>query len=293
MRPVGQVEVNGQVPQPDLRGVCPWPAANLDAVRYMTHDITSLLATGNRNAIGLLLGEVNHGKVAAKLASQVIVLIAVKFASSHERWFFASGEGGGWQATQSYVDGGAWSTSIDWTQRQLGWSTAAFAPTPARWIAMNATPADPGALPTRALAMPIATVLREVQPSTVTALPDGAFLYRFPKNFVGTVRIAPLPTAETNSSLTVLLGEWLDPGIPDSSQKPGGGYKGPRVYPSISESVDGQQYENHVLVKGNTKPLTTLFCYHGFQWVRVDSTNHTGFVSLIVCPMKSTQLLAD
>lgn len=68
-------------------------------------------------------------------------------------------------------------------------------------------------------------------------------------------------------------------GKPDSSQSHGTQYRGPRVYPSISQSVNGQQYENHVLVNGNTEPLTTLFCYHGFQWVRVDSANHTGFVS--------------
>ena len=248
----------------------------------MTHDITSLLATGAKgNAIGLLLGEVNHGKVAATLASQVIALIVVRFQGTHERWFFTSGEADGWQATESYVDGGAWSTSIDWTRRQSNWSTAGFTPAPtALWNTINATPAaSSGTLPTRALAMPVSTVLQEVQPIAVTALQDGAFLYKFPRNFVGTVRIAPLPTAETNSSLTVLLGEWLDAGAPDSSQQKGHSYNGPRVYPSISNSVDGQQYENHVLVKGNPNPLTTLFCYHGFQWVRVDSANHTGFVS--------------
>ena len=163
-----------------------------------------------------------------------------------------------------------------------GWSTSAFAPASALWAPVNSTPAVANTLPIRALAMPISTVLRKVQPIKVTALSDGAFLYKFSRNFVGTVQIAPLPAAETNSTLTVLLGEWLDAGQPDSSQG-SKHYPGPRVYPSISQSVNGQQYENHVLVKGNMEPLESMFCYHGFQWVRVDAENQTGFVSLQTC----------
>ena len=57
------LEVNGRVPQPDLRGICPWPTSQLPTVRYVTHDITTLLAAGRggKNALGLLLGEVPHG----------------------------------------------------------------------------------------------------------------------------------------------------------------------------------------------------------------------------------------
>jgi hypothetical protein len=107
------------VTQPDLRGVCPWPASKLSTVRYLTHDITTMLAAGKRNAIGLILGEVNHGKLAAKLASQVLTLVVVKFTGIESPWFFSSG-GNGWEAAESYVDGGAWSTAIDWTRRQPG-----------------------------------------------------------------------------------------------------------------------------------------------------------------------------
>ena len=45
------------------------------------------------------------------------------------------------------------------------------------------------AVSARALAMPLSTVLGEVLPDSVTKLPDGDFLYHFPKNFVGTLRI--------------------------------------------------------------------------------------------------------
>eukprot|EP01052_Picozoa_sp_SAG31_P065495 SAG31_NODE_24323_length_484_cov_0.896104_1_plen_127_part_10 len=122
----------------------------------------------------------------------------------------------------------------------VGWSSPAFAPVPTQWTRVNASPSAT-TLPTRAIAMPLSTVINEVHPTKVTALGNGAFLYKFPRNFVGTVKIAPLLSAKTNSSLTVLLGEWLDPGAPDYSQhRPGGRQPtGQRAYPSISDSVDG------------------------------------------------------
>ena len=39
------VEVNGQVPQPDLRGICPWPVSSR-SIRYVTHDITRMVTAG-------------------------------------------------------------------------------------------------------------------------------------------------------------------------------------------------------------------------------------------------------
>ena len=38
---------------------------------------------------------------------------------------------------------------------------------------------------------------------------DGDYLYKFPKNFVGTVEVKALPNAASNSSLDILAGEWL------------------------------------------------------------------------------------
>ena len=67
------VEVNGQVPQVDLRGLCPWPVNSL-SVRYVTHDITSLVSAGS-NAIGIISGSVMHGP-------QTLVLVVAKFRGS-------------------------------------------------------------------------------------------------------------------------------------------------------------------------------------------------------------------
>ena len=47
------------------------------------------------------------------------------------------------------------------------------------------------------------------------------------------------------------------------------------TFPKISGQV--QQYENHVLRAGNSKPLSTLFCWHGFQYVHVTPGGDTGF----------------
>ena len=51
------------------------------------------------------------------------------------------------------------------------------------------------------------------------------------------------------------------------------------TYPKISGGK--QQYENHVLRAGNTDPLTTLFCWHGFQYVRVTPAGDTGFTGAL------------
>ena len=47
------------------------------------------------------------------------------------------------------------------------------------------------------------------------------------------------------------------------------------TFPAISGRKP--QFENHVLRAGNTADLETLFCWHGFQYVRVSSTGNTGF----------------
>ena len=46
------VEVNGKVPQPDMRGICPWAVAS-GSIRYITHDATSLVTAGT-NVLGLV-----------------------------------------------------------------------------------------------------------------------------------------------------------------------------------------------------------------------------------------------
>ena len=50
------LEINGQIPAPDLRGICPWPVAGAN-IRYQTRDISSLLRPGT-NGVGLLSGQV-------------------------------------------------------------------------------------------------------------------------------------------------------------------------------------------------------------------------------------------
>lgn len=50
---------------------------------------------------------------------------------------------------------------------------------------------------------------------------------------------------------------------------------GADTYPKISGGK--QQYENHVLRAGNPDPIGTLFCWHGFQYVRVTAGGDTGF----------------
>jgi hypothetical protein len=391
------LEINGQVPAPDLRGICPWPvgladgghaqegvsapAANQWKVRYQTHDVTSLLQPG-MNALGLLAGHVMVGN------PNVMLLLVVQPKGSGSPLTFSTGGTAGWLERESFVVAdSAWATTIDWSMFEAGWSTPGFKASLTEWQLANATAIKPGQLHRPlALAMPLTTVVEEVEPESVSQLSDGSYMYKFPKNFVGTVRLAALPTAEAGSNISVLTGEWLADTAPTSGtmQSPSsppercgmttenkglklGGCKGSSVidkvvfaswgtpigdcahglftdsncsapesfsvveaacigksnctvmgnstdmpdpcvgihkwfaarvhcssdpppppppprpppppigpFPTISGSK--AQYENHLnLQPGSTKDIETLFCWHGFTWVRVLTEGHTGF----------------
>jgi hypothetical protein len=230
------VEVNGAVPLPNMRGICPWPVkgATMHSVRYVTHRIgddheedgsgsgsgssgngsgsgmPSGVTLAEENAIGVISGNVMD-------SPQLLMLLMIKFVGETQP-FFLSSSSGGWLSTNSYVvSNSAWDTTIDWTLHEPGWSTAQFKPDPERWLpAALPVPANgTRAASARALAMPLSTVLEEVVPDSVQRLPGGDFLYRFPKNFVGTLRVKTGRTAaEAGASLIVLLGEWLVPTKP-------------------------------------------------------------------------------
>lgn len=406
------VEINGEVPKPDLRGICPWPVVS-ESVRYITHDVSSLVVPG-RNALGLVAGN-QTGRW--RNPPQAIVLVAVKFVDGGTVEFPLSSSSPGWMGTKPYVTTStAWDATIDWTKQEAGWSTPGFTPG-AGWSAVTAdSTARPSlAVSARALAMPLSTELGRVKPVSVRKTADGSFIYTFPKNFVGTIEFAPLPSAVAGSNLTVLLGEWLAPALPPAPPAPpklskqarcglvaegselqlgcpagrtidnitfasfgtpvptdaqsgcAMGFKvgicnktgkignsanslpvvqkfclnktecavpadrqyfdvypdgkphdpcgmtvkalaaeihcsgdptgrscsnscydipfhppspppgpdAPADYPKISGPV--QQYENHILRAGNSEPLGTLFCWHGFQYVRVTPSGDTGF----------------
>ena len=229
------VEVNGAVPLPDLRGICPWPVQS-SGVRYVTHHLTDDdsespvqhgITLGEKNVIGVIAGHVMK-------APQFIALLMVKYVGE-EAPFFLSTSASGWTSAASYVlpQGelsaashatqyfGAWQTTIDWTKYQPGWSTPTFKLPDTRWVPAAAPVPAVGEneVSARALGMPLSTVLDEVLPDSVTKLPDGDFLYHFPKNFVGTLRINTAG-AESGANLTVLLGEWLLPNKPVAPPPP-------------------------------------------------------------------------
>lgn len=211
--------VNGRVPEPDLRGICPWVvtpsagggnAADLGRnTRYQTHDVTALLSTGSANALGVLVGNVMSTE------NTFIAVLTVWPAAALEPLFFVSGPDRGWQVRdESFVrTGNAWIAEIDWRDEEPGWDEAHFAAGP-HW-----TPAERTAdlkYPARALQMPPSRVLNEVRPVAMEGpYEDGSVLYTFPKNFVGTVRINARNTGSgPNATLQILSGEWTSPTPP-------------------------------------------------------------------------------
>lgn len=202
------LEVNGVVPTPDLKGICPWAVDEKTTTRYQTRLISS--GTKGKNVIGIVAGNV--------MASDVYVLAVFVFDLGNGEIVKVSSASQGWMGTRSYViDATAWDTTIDWTSQQTGWSTPTFQPDKS-WTSASTTSAQDFA--PRALGMPLSTVLDEVQPVSVEKVADNMYLYTFPKNFVGTVRVNALASATTGSVIDVLAGEWLAAAAPPPSPLP-------------------------------------------------------------------------
>jgi len=98
--------------------------------------------------------------------------------------------------------------------------------------------------------MPLSAVLDEVKPVAVQGpLAGGSYLYTFPKNFVGTVRVQALPSATAGSNITVLLGEWLVRNKPAPSPPPP---------PPAPPALCAEAGENAIINLGGCKPGTQI-----------------------------------
>ena len=269
------IRVNGRVPAPDLRGICPWPVDALKKIRFQTHDLTALLHAGS-NCVGLLAG---HAVPRGSKTPAVLALLMVQMADGSAPLFLSSAHAG-WQERQSYVvDDSAWATTIDWTRHRDDWASpggdgSGWRPAVSEIRLLEEPP--------MALGMPRSLVLQELAPESVQRLSSHSYLYIFRKimmlsrfacalhlanpksitisgqNIIGTVRLEALPDAAPGSRINVTLGEWTEDEVPRISGR-------------------RQQFENHLLRPGNAQPLETVFCFHGFQYVRVDCFGETGF----------------
>ena len=94
-------------------------------------------------------------------------------------------------------------------------------------------------------------------PKPAEASATRAYLYAFERNFVGTVRLAPLPSATANSTIVMRLGEWLEEGVP--------------------KTRGDVQLESFTLAAGHQPPLESVFVWHGYQYVLVTCTGATTF----------------
>jgi alpha-L-rhamnosidase len=88
------LEVNGRVPTPDLRGICPWVVGSQRAkTRYQTHDITSLLVKG-KNALGVLAGHVMEAD------PHMLGIVMVQLEGEDTARFYSTASAG-WLQTES------------------------------------------------------------------------------------------------------------------------------------------------------------------------------------------------
>ena len=164
----------------------------------MSHDVTAA-ATQGKNAVGVVGGNVMYSG-----SPEILAVLVFRYASGAAPTIITSGTSG-WSSKKQrgssksvYVTAAtAWATTIDWTQHDPAWSTPAYNAPGTEWAPVNASALAAATVAPRALGMPVSAVLGEVRPVKVEKVGDLGFLYTFPKNFVGTVRVGPLPGAAT------------------------------------------------------------------------------------------------
>ena len=134
--------LNGKLPAVDLRGICPWTvgewcgapvvdtyalythalythalyscsiggAKQQENTRYQTHDITAAVASGSKNCIGLVGGNVMSS------SSSVLAMVMVQPASAGAKPIFFTSASSGWQerGTSYFPRADAWQTFVDW-----------------------------------------------------------------------------------------------------------------------------------------------------------------------------------
>eukprot|EP01052_Picozoa_sp_SAG31_P047577 SAG31_NODE_9581_length_1256_cov_1.189283_1_plen_364_part_10 len=145
--------VNGHVPQPDTRGICPWPVGAGASqppgvpsnVRYLTHNITQLLRPG-KNVLGLLSGHVmvlanqtggsdtDKHKDPVVGPAEAMAVFMIELNGGGPAQFFATTEDAGWLQTPSFVTtANAWATAIDWRSEVPGWAAPSYQPESSAW----------------------------------------------------------------------------------------------------------------------------------------------------------------
>ena len=207
------VEINGQVPQPNRMGICTWREPT-KTILWQTHDVTNLVHAGAANAIGLLAGHVIQGHPAqAKMEAFVRALLLVDLQNGTRvaiatRTSSNNNTSVRWLTRTSYVtrDGPYSGSTLDWTQYEPGWSEADFVPGSA-WTPAVHSYTPPRNVQVRSEAVPPAADLGSVKPTSVHKNIDGSYFYTFPINFVGVVRVSPLPRAPAGAVITLVHGE--------------------------------------------------------------------------------------
>ena len=201
-------EINGRVPSLDRMGVCVFREPN-KTVLWQTHDITELVQAGP-NAVGLLAGHVLQSHPAYSKATPIVRALIMVCLDDNKTVVLVT-DPKIWRSRSSYVarDSLYTGTTVNWTQVDAGWSSPGFQPSTAWAVPPTVSPPE---APLRREGVPPTAALGVVKPDAVQRLHNGAFLYSFPSNFVGVVRVSPLPSAPNGATLTITHGEYLGAG---------------------------------------------------------------------------------
>lgn len=237
-------------------------------ILYVTHDITPLLVSGE-NAVGVVLGNgwYNIQSKAvwdfekARWRDRPRLLCEIRLTYSDGTTETIASDDSWKTATGPYTYNNIYSGDMyDARLEQEGWDKPAF--DDVKWT--NAVITKEPAPLLVAQTMPGIRITEEIKPVSMKAFSNKLYVFSFPKNMAGACRLSV--KGKSGTTITVKHGELL---MKDGRLEQGN----INVYYHPEKKKEVFQMDVYTL-KGTGKAEVFMphFCYHGFQFVEIEST---------------------
>lgn len=247
-------------------------------VKYVTYDITKLLV-GGENVIGAMLGNGwynqhtrsawNFDTAPWRNPPALLCQIEVELVGGEK---FAVWTNESWKLSQGPIrfDGIRNGEFYDSRMEMPGWSKKGF--DDSKWEKSVEVEGPAGVLD--AQVMPPIRIVEVLEPKSIVALADGAFMVDFGQNMAGRIRLRI--NGESGDAVTVRYGERVkDDGSLDQNE--------------LARFIwSGETQTDHYIANGRgTTIWSPSFSYYGFQYVEI-----TGFPGLLKTDDITAEVLA-
>lgn len=237
-------------------------------ILYVTHDVTSLIKTGD-NVVAAVLGNgwFNEQSVAVwdfhkarwRNRPQMICETRISYSDGTTQTI---GTDKSWKTnTGAYLYNNIYSGDIyDARLEESGWKETGF--NDKNWINVRVVKSPASIL--EAQQMPAIQIVKEIKPVLVKSFGDTIYVFNMGENFAGLCRLSI--KGESGTKITIKHGELL--------KKDGRLEQGNiNVYYHPLQSKEIFQTDIYILKGGNKEEVFTPgFSYHGFQYVEIQSS---------------------